>query len=335
MKRVYTAALLALLLTGCGPQAPLELAVRKIPVNILLGAEVVINTITHTTPVAPPPTPVVAVAPTPTPSAAAPSPTPTIPVPSPIPCPTLGPFDFPAEAAPPDLVGQVKPGNYPFRNNGVWQPDTSAKTVYKFPPDATHIISTPNQTGLVGAYTYDLKEGYSGLDGKGSTVTSFLVQPTNPTSGGTGAIVPAAAGIYITKIASFDQDGHATGTFMPNPPINYLELPLSFGLTWDTAGSDGGTTLSLHMAIDDSAGSKHGKRVVNACGTPLDSWEVHAMGNYVSSTEKLAVDWVYDVATQLGGMTVQSTYRANGTTAPLGPTVLSVNTTTISRVTPE
>lgn len=333
LRRVLGMGLLAVVLTGCGPTPPLELAVRKISVNILLGAQrkakQIINILL--------PPPVTPGRPLPRPTFGLPSPTPSvIPVPTPLPCPSADPLAFPGEPATAELTGSPAPGRYPFRNQGSYQPDTSQKTVYAFPPDTIHEVSKGTPQTVPGSYSYTLIDYNAGLDGKAKVTTTFLVVPNNPTSGAPGGVTASqAAGIYITQITT-DYGHGSTTTFAPNPPIVYFELPVSFGLAWDTAGSDGQTTLKLHAAIDDSNKSKGGHRVVDACGTVLDSWEVNATGTLVGPSQNLQLAWIYDVATQLGGLTLRSVTTSTGTQTPaLGATLLSSNTATINRQDPQ
>jgi hypothetical protein len=333
-RRTCAVLVVAVLLTGCGPQPPLEVAVRKVSVDILLGARKKVQEVIK---IVLPPPPVTGGRPVAVPTPQPSSPTaPAAPAPTPLPCPSADPLSFPAEPATAELTGSLVPGRYHFRNQGAYQPDTSAKTVYAFPPDTLHEVGKPIPQPVPGTYTYTLTDYNGGVDGKARVTTSFLVVPNNPTSGAPGGVTASqAAGIYITQLTTDYGNGRAT-VFTPNPPIVYFELPVTFGLAWDTAGSDGQTTMKLHASIDDSSRSRGGHRVVDACGTPLDSWEVNATGTLVGPSQNLQLSWVYDVATQLGGLTLRTVSISSGTQSPaLGATLLSSNTATISRQDPQ
>ncbi|MHB8508152.1 MAG: hypothetical protein ACYDGR_05805 [Candidatus Dormibacteria bacterium] len=340
MRRAAALAVICLGVSGCGPRTALELSVRKVPANILLGIQQGTQQVIQLL-VQPSPTPSrgpLAVGPLPT-QAPLPAPTgvpsPTPPPPPPLPCPTAGPYSSPDEAAVPDLSGQPAPGTYSFRNQGVFTPNSNESAIkVAFPSSATHVVSPATAGTAPGTYTFDIADTAAGPDGRSRVTTTFLVEPNNPTGSAPGGVsVSQAAGIFITRVVT-EAPGVAPTTFLPGSPVTYLNLPVFFGISWDTVGSDGSTTLKLHGAIDDSAGSRKGHRYVDACGTVIDTWEVVASGTLVSSSQNLALNWVYDVATQYGGMTFRQDLRQEGTQAALATNSISENTTTANRLQP-
>ncbi|GAC1328615.1 MAG: hypothetical protein NVSMB17_04240 [Candidatus Dormibacteria bacterium] len=322
---------LSLLLSGCGPHVPLEVSVKQVPVDIILGLQKVQKAVSGALgslpplpqPFAPPPPPSgpvqvgngtagpAPVSSVPIPSAAA------SPTPSPLPCPVANLLTtFPEKAATADLQGMPEPGVYRFRNGGAYQPDTNTSTgIINFPDSGTRTVTSPAALAP-GIFTFDVVNTTGGKTGRSKVTTSFEVVPQNITAGTPGGqTVTQAAGIFITAITGQPADAPFFN-FRPQPMITYLNLPVSFGVSWDTSGSDpaNGMTLKLHGAIADDTvkGTNKGRRVVDACGTLVDTWEVIATGQLVGPNEKLAIGWAYDVATQYGGMTFAEVFDYGG-----------------------
>ncbi|MFN2462419.1 MAG: hypothetical protein ABR573_00770 [Candidatus Dormibacteria bacterium] len=339
---------LSVILGGCGPHVPLEVSVRQVPVDIILGLQKVQRAITHALPSFPPgvnfggpfgsngggaqpaaPAVTAGARPGITPSS------------SPLPCPVANLLTtFPDQAASSELMGTPQPGVYPFRNGGSYQPDTSTTAgVVKFPADATWTVSKARPLAQ-DIFDFDVVNSAAGKAGTTTTTTTFRVVPHNVTEGTFGGVTATqAAGVYITAITSKPNDGPFF-TFNPQPMITYLNLPVTFGISWDTSGSDpaSGLTLKLHGAIDDSLpGTNKGRRVVDACGTLIDTWEVVATGSLVGRTEKLDIATAYDVATQYGGMTFSQLFDYGGPdTTPVSPiTAHSRNLAVSSALTPK
>ncbi len=337
---------LTLLLSGCGPHIPLEVAVRQVPVDIILGLEAVRKAIAAALPsfTPPPPAPPAVAPPTGPGSVAIPTGEPVAkptrtPTPTPVPCPAANLLTtFPAKPASADLQGRPAPGSYPFRVNGGYQPDTSTKAgIMAFPADSTRTVSTP-QTLAQGIFTFDVVDTAGGKEGLSKVTTSFEVVPQNVTEGSLGGqTVTQAAGIYITAISGQPLEAPYFN-FKPQPMITYLNLPVSFGINWDTSGTDplSGLTLKLHGAIDDSLpGSNKGRRVVDACGTLIDTWEVVVSGTLVGSSENLSIGASYDIATQYGGMTFAEIFAYGGPDSGLSaPSASSKYAATSSVLTP-
>jgi len=336
----------SLVLTGCGPHVPLEVAVKQVPVDIILGLQKVQKAIASALPDLVPGNPQNLPAPTgnggpagrgvPTPLSSAPTSAPSA---APAACPVANLLTtFPEKAATPDLQGTPAAGVYPFRNAGGYQPDTSTSGgIVAFPDGSTRTVSAPVSTAP-GIFTFDVTNTAGGRQGRSRVTTSFEVVPQNITQGTPGGqTVTQAAGIFITAISGQPADAPYF-SFMPKPMITYLNLPVSFGISWDTSGTDpvSGLTLKLHGAIDDSVkGSNKGRRVVDACGVLVDTWEVVASGTLVGPTENLAIGESYDIATQYGGMTFAEIFDYGGPDAGLnGPTAHSKYAATSSVLRP-
>lgn len=96
-----------------------------------------------------------------------------------------------------------------------------------------------------------------------------------------------------------------TSTFKPTPPVN-LYVSGNEGDTWKSSGvdSESGTAMLVQGAIGQ-------REVVNACGTPVDTYRVSVEEQVVNlqtgetSGSAIGEPNVYNIATQLGGLAVR------------------------------
>ena len=204
-----------------------------------------------------------------------------------------------AIAATPTVVAPPVKGLYRYRQTGYISVNGRTGSP---PPDAARAIQNivdPND----GTFTFDVADAQpSGT----VTLTSYLVDQR------TGSF--ANDGIFITQIVTRMPDG-SIDQFAPSTPVRIITLPADVSNpTWESAGTDG--VHNLTMALNGTI-TKRGR--IDACGTVLDSWEVHATGRIVNPAKSLSFDTTYDIGTQFGGLSLAETLSLSGTDG--GPAV--------------
>ncbi|HEV7679634.1 MAG TPA: hypothetical protein VGQ42_13800 [Candidatus Dormibacteraeota bacterium] len=298
-----------LTLSACGPSAPFEVAVRSYAGDVAYGAQS-----------APAPAPAQAPLPVELPPGAppliygapAPPPQPTATPPRPsgtaLPdCPTApagAAANLPAE---PFATTPPSPGSYAWRQAGTFRQGTG--TAQAFLPKLAHTVGNVSAPDATGSYSFDVTTSSGGLNGLQRVTTSYQVVPPSP-AGSNVLGVPAtqAAGIYVTAMVMADSSSPNTRLARFAPPLLILQFPASEQPAWSTKGTDSGSgdTLQLSAAVT-------GHARVDACGTVIDAWEVHATGSLTGPDQTLSLDLTYDVATQYGGLIVREKDSIGGT----------------------
>lgn len=324
--------LVALCVTACGPTPPFELAVRAVPGDVEYGAQ---------RQPAPPPSaapapvavlppgapPLIYGAPTPPPATTfAPSPTTT-----PNPCPTAPLDAVPALGA--DASATVPPvaARYLWREKGTYQ--VGGGPALPFSPQLTHTVTNVSAVDpTTGAYTFDVVDSAGGLDGLQTVTYSYqVIPPPQGTTNVQGVSTSQAAGLYLTGVDVAQSPLPQPRVAKFAPPVQLVQFPTTGLPSWSSAGSDSESqdTISLNGAVTAHV-------TVDACGTLVDAWEVHATGSLVGPNQDLSLDLTYDVATQFGGLIVGEKTSITGTevVGSGGPaqSVTSSVTATISQV---
>lgn len=238
-----------------------------------------------------------------------PRPLPTIPVAA---CPEDDPLAVPGDEAVQRVPGPPKPATLPFRVSGTSKVGT---TTVQLPPLATHKVSGPTSFGQ-SIFRFDVAVSQFG----GETVTTYQVdqssggQAVSGLTSGNAASNVSPDNVAIVQIRTADQV--ATNAFTPSAPIRILPLPPVKGLRFTGAGSDPlhGTSITIHGTIV-------GKSRVNACGTPIEAWQVRVgvdpqtgqPSTITSPTKRIVLTGTYSVATQFGGLIVADDLVMEGT----------------------
>jgi hypothetical protein len=147
-----------------------------------------------------------------------------------------------------------------------------------------------------GTFSFDVVEAQPGQQ---ASVTSYIVDQR------TG--LAAYDGIFIAQVVTKNQDG-SIDQFAPTPPIKILSLPAVAEDTFEGAGTDG-----VHNITQEIFGTIVKEGRVDACGTVLGGWEVHATGRIMSPTKNIAIDATYTIATQFGGLSISDHLNLDGT----------------------
>lgn len=308
--------LLAIVLSACaGPRDPLEVGIKEVPTDVILGAQIAL---------APPPGP--ALNPNPGfPSFIGPSPPENnrlLPAPSPspipiVPCPSAHPFDAPKMEATNRATKPPVTARYPFRNKGTFDYMGPRPAKGSFPEQSFRSILGSSVDPSTGTYSFSVAEDVAGT----ITTTTYFVQPESA--------VPNDAGIYITAISRRLRDG-STDRFAPTPGIKILQFPAVGGLAWDSSGTDPltGTSMVIHgrVGIDipdgpdpDTLPDNQAKARIDACGVPIDAWYVvvtgppsQPAGRIVGPNQNLNLLATYAIATQFGGFSVYDKTEITG-----------------------
>ena len=300
--------LVALACAACGPTPPFELAVRAVPGDVAYGAQ-------STPAPAPAPPPPVALGPgvppllygAPTPPAPAttfaPNPTAT-PAPA---CPTAPVGAVPALNADPAATVPPVAQTYLWHESGSFQIGGGARE--PFPPQFTHAVANVSAPDATGSYGFDVTTTAGGVSGLQKVTDSYqVIPPPQSTTQVQGVGTTAAAGMYLTAVTVQDSGLPTQRVERFAPPILLMPFPATDLPTWTTAGHDSVSqdTLTLSGAV-----TRH--VAVDACGTVIDAWEVHATGSLVGPMQNLSLDLTYDVATQFGGLVVGEVTTVTGT----------------------
>src|SRR4029077_6084589 len=137
------------------------------------------------------------------------------------------------------------------------QADASKPTTTTFPGGGYRTVGNITAPTPAGTYTFDVSDTAGGPQGTSVVTTTYEVIPQNPTAGQPGGqTLTQAAGIFITKIAI-----RGGATFTAGAPLTYLNLPVSAGVSWDTASTDPSsqTTIKLHGSVDSTQNAPGGR----------------------------------------------------------------------------
>lgn len=142
-------------------------------------------------------------------------------------------------------------------------------------------------------YDYSMITGYSKTN-----YTQFNLRLANNNS--------ATPGILVTSMQMRDPL-RGDFTLVPAQPFQLLPTPVSVGLSWQAAATDPIEQTSIEFQANIPK-----KDTVDACGTPLDSFQVHISGNLVSPTFQLTWTADYDIGTQYGGLILAEHVNLSG-----------------------
>lgn len=299
-------AVFALALTACaGPQAPLNVGLKELPSDVELGAG------ERTTPTVAPVPPVgLPLARSAVRQFEPPFEVPAIPSPAPEACPAADPRDAPAREAVNTVAAPPTPGDYPFRNEGLFEVTGANAKSGRFPTSSMRRVANVSRIGFTGTsevwYRFDVEATLGEL----STTTTYTLVP----EGEVPQVEPGSgAGLYITRVRTEFANG-SEEDFQPTraPGLLLLPFPLVVGHTWEAAGTD--PRSGVTMAFTGRVGQK---TRVDACGTPLDAWTVRIAGTVgeeppggaVSPAGYTSVVADYAFGTQYGALSLADTVQ--------------------------
>lgn len=359
-RSVALAMLAAVVLVACGqPREPLNVGMREVPNDIVLGGGATPTPEPTNAPPPPPlpPTPVVISAPvaiapparprftppprpqasaspsaspaaTPSPSVSAspsgtPSPTPTA-APADV-CPADNPLDAPAKEARRDFAIPPAEEVLTYRNLGSFSISGADANEGTFEGDTMREVTEVEPNEDDDDFTYAVVARLA------DTVTTSTYRAINtPPIPELGVALDQAGaqdtrGLYLVSTVTEAPDG-TMSSFAPQPELLLLPFPSSLGDTFDAAGADpiSGVSMSYSATIGDTVR-------VNACGAPVQGVEVVlSAGRIVGPDQNVDFTARYVFATQYGGMSMEDEFNIAGTEA--GQTSSRTNLATINLV---
>lgn len=346
-RRVLAAAMVGvpLLTSGCGPSVPVQLGMKNVPLDIAVGKDTALK---PRPPASAPPVaealpafaPVITpVTPAPTPGFVPPPP---VVVGSGVVCPELDPTRASPAAATPEVEGPATDGRWRFMSQGQ---DTLNGAATALPSINVRTISAA-LGGTQGSYTFAEQGVVFGFPNATSTYAA-----SNSTSAPANPLVSPTSFVGLTSLQIQAQGGLVT--FQSPKPLKLLSTPAQPASAYSPdpnnpalPNTTGTWTDTQTDAQDGSAmtiqGTDNGTVRVNACGTPVDAWQVHATITLTGSTvqygpvslpgkTELTFDVTYAVATGLGGMIVAEQVKtlpnSDGTAGTLAGSSYSSSTT--------
>lgn len=293
------------LLAACGaPAEPLNVGLREVPTDIVLGSaseesdvsapqvpptavDVTVPPPTDVTPPPPPPPP---------PGPPAPPPPPPPPSDADVEaCVEPDPRDAPRADVRREAINRPVEATYTFRNDGGFEVSgPNAREGSFTEPTKRTVKDVTDRSG--GNFSYAVEAVLNGT----TTTTHYLVRNQPLTDDPTGALdladVHDGRGLYITRIDTESESGQSS-RFDPVEPLLLLPLPVVSGATHEVAGTDpvSGRSMSYTLRVEGSSR-------VEACGEPLAAIRVHLEDGRIVGP-LISVDFVatYDLGTQFGG----------------------------------
>lgn len=312
MRRAGTALVVAVgLLAGAcnGPREPIDVGVREVASDIVLGSQA---TPRPAGPVASPipPTPVALNIPTPVrlpaPPRFAPAPGPTTPRPVRGSCPAADPLQVPRHPADEGAGTAPVAESFEVRNDGTFTVSGPNANEGRFEESSVRHVHDV-VVDDAGDVTYDVSTTLAGT----GTVTSYLLRNSRSFDDGLGvgdqAGLDQQRGLYLTQVLSKMPDDRLS-SFRPATPLRLLRFPAFAGDTFESAGTDPvtGTTMRWTVTVE-------GHVRVDLCGELVDAIRVHLSNGRVDGPEaNVEFAATYDIATQYGGLILRDQVTASG-----------------------
>jgi hypothetical protein len=358
-RRALAAAMagVPLLTSGCGPSVPVQLGMKNVPLDITVGNDVPTRPPVARGGVTAPPVAEALPAVAPLITAVAPPAAPGFTPPPPLVvgsgevCPQLDHTRASPGAATAEVDSTATQGAWPFRSGGEVTVDGVA---YALPPQNTRSVSAAAQSSQ-GVFDFTETGDSFGFPGAQTayTASNSTSAPANPLVSPTSSFglssfllqFPGGALAFhpATPLKLLATPASAASTYQPDP--NNPSIPDTTG-SWNDAQSDAQDGSAMSIQATDL-----GKVQVNACGTPVDAWRVHAVltltGTLIATTAgpvaaktDLTLDVTYAVATGLGGLIVDEVVKtvanSDGSTPSFAGAAFTDNTTsTLSAPRPE
>lgn len=301
-------------LSACsGPQVPLNIGIKEVPGDVVLGgAEPVVKSI-PVPPVSLPVTPpavddLVGATDADPPNFSGPfsedePPSTSPPRPGTRPaCPAADPREAPAREARNRITEPPAQGKYRFRNEGNFEVSGPNAVRGSFPPSAPRVVKDvaafiDPSTSQPAWFRFAVEASLTPL---AVTTTTYTLVPERSQPG-------PPPGLYISRVHTRFKDG-TEEDFRPSnfPGLLLLPFPAVRGDEWETTGVD--PRSGMAMAFRGRVGAKER---VDACGEPLDTILVHIDGEFGPAGERGVVvspnavtEFVaeYGIGTQFGGL---------------------------------
>ncbi len=216
-------------------------------------------------------------------------------------CPQAPPTKFPRQAAPTEISAPPQAGRYEYRVDGKQQ--VQQLGTVPLPRVIVKTVRTPGARGNNFNFTITEREIVFGSSAE--VTQTFQVRQAE------GAV--EENGVFLTKIERKVGAQGQTRVFQPQPPIQYIPLPVTIGSPgvgyaearvptpqMDTTGVDPSSLETLRHR-----GTVTQRMTVDACGEPLQAFLVDATQEFVSQDGTATTrDYNYGVATHYGGLII-------------------------------
>lgn len=327
MSLAWAAVALVLGAACSGPRSPIELSMKQVPGDVLLGSRAQTtapDTIVELpSAVNPEPVGFPSFLQSPPPvrpqridtGNGAPPTTTTAPEPPPPACPAGDLLTPPANEASKNVSSPPRAATFVYRNDGSYEvvDAQGRKDGGRYPAESRRLVE-PTEKAVDGTFSFAVSEELAGR----RTTTTYFVDP--------------ASGIYLAGMVTREPDG-STDRFVPADPRSLVILPLPARehLKFEGRGVDPLQRTSMTIT------GQVGVRIrVDACGAPLSGWEVKILDGRIRGTNK-QVEFTanYVIGTQYGGLVLRDAVdvRCDSQVSVFcdnGRRVTSKNTATIS-----
>ena len=303
MTRVLLLVVAGALTAGCGgPDRPLEVGVKEVPSNVILGdlsspsPAPVVQVPGGREPVfaLPPPPSVITLPPPPLARPQDRPPAPRVPQPTAPSCPRANPLEAPAAEAPSEITARPAKAAYLFRNTGTFEQSGADAQSGSFPKLSLRTVSGAFENPNGSGFAFDVTETLGNI----TTTTRYFVTTSQPLP------TDPEPGLYLDSVTS------SSGTdFRPTPSLKLASLPLVRGATHEARGIDPRTATAMSFLSTVT-----GKARVDACGVPLDSFTLELTeGQVISPEQNLEFESTYAIGTQFGGLILRESTSVAGT----------------------
>ncbi|MCA1832067.1 MAG: hypothetical protein ABR548_02820 [Actinomycetota bacterium] len=288
-RRLALAIVLLLATVACsGPRSPLDVGVREIDTDVLIGPGR--PTVVAFPPLAPAPGPIGFPGFVQPPIITGPKP------PSPPACPAADPLAPIAHEATTSATKPPVAGTYPYLVKG-----------FNKIGDATNLVSETTSRTVAnvvkaasgGGFTFDI---VIPQPGGARTTTTYHVYPNQPEATDT------TPGIYIERVET-KVPGADPLTFNPTPPLLLMQFPASANLTWTSRSVD-----PFSGTVEQFTGTIGNRQIIDACGTKIQTWRVDITdGSIQNPFESFTFEGTIYITPQFGGLSVRDNIHRKGT----------------------
>jgi hypothetical protein len=243
-------------------------------------------------------------------------------------CPPLDPTRPSPAAATPEVATTATNGQWAYRQTGTVSRGGAAAAPLE--PAASRAVSDARETAQ-GNFTFHETGVALGFPSSSAvyTATNSTATPNTPLVSPmsrlalAGLSIPVNGGALVfqpaTALTLLSTPAARASQYQPDP--NNPATPTTTG-SWKDSQTDPVTGTAMSIDASDL-----GRIRINACGTPVDAWQVQATitvvgtqvtsasGTPVPSSTNLTMNVTYAVATGLGGQIVQWTEKTSGTLA--------------------
>ncbi len=206
------------------------------------------------------------------------------------PCPAAPLTAFPP-AATTDITSKPKAGDYKWKVDGKQEVPTVGEVA--LPQFTTRTVSDVKDTAQGFSFAVTEREIVFG--------SAFAVKSTFEVRRRPVPLSTDQTGLYLTRIErTHATDSGSNSVFTPSPPVLLLPTPVILGTSIESTGVDG-----TSLEVLRNHGLVTGRKRVNACGEPVDTFFVYAIQEFVGGDGAFTRrEFRYGIATARGGLPV-------------------------------